>query len=76
MHDVRVANHHVGTLEGHTQEVCGMKWSPDQGKLLASGSNDNQVLLWDGRNSSAPVHTLTAHQAAVKAVSWCPWQVR
>jgi len=74
LHDVRVANHHVGTLDGHTQEVCGMKWSPDQGKLLASGSNDNQVLLWDGRNASAPVHTLTAHQAAVKAVSWCPWQ--
>jgi len=74
LHDVRVADHHVGTLNGHTQEVCGMKWSPDQGKLLASGSNDNQVLLWDGRNASAPVHTLTAHQAAVKAVSWCPWQ--
>jgi len=74
LHDVRVASHHVGTLNGHSQEVCGMKWSPDQGKLLASGSNDNQVLLWDGRNASAPVHTLTAHQAAVKAVSWCPWQ--
>lgn len=76
LHDVRVPNHHVGTLSGHTQEVCGMKWSPDQGRLLATGSNDNQVLLWDGRNTSTPVHTLNAHQAAVKAVSWCPWQPR
>ncbi len=35
-HDVRVASHIVGTLEGHTQEVCGLKWSPD-GTQLASG---------------------------------------
>jgi len=76
LHDVRVAKHHVATLSGHTQEVCGMKWSPDQGKLLATGSNDNQVRLWDGRNNSTPVHTFTDHQAAVKAVSWCPWQPR
>ena len=44
LHDVRVANHHVGTLTGHTQEVCGMQWSPDCGRLLATGGNDNQVM--------------------------------
>ena len=27
-HDVRVAEHKVGTLKGHQQEVCGLKWSP------------------------------------------------
>ena len=45
LHDVRIANHHVGTLTGHTQEVCGMQWSPDSGRLLATGGNDNQVTL-------------------------------
>lgn len=29
-------------LIGHTQEVCGLKWSPDH-QLLASGGNDNKV---------------------------------
>lgn len=29
-------------LTGHTQEVCGLKWSPDH-QLLASGGNDNKV---------------------------------
>lgn len=40
-HDVRVADHHVGTLKIHEQEVCGLKWSHD-GRYLASGANDNQ----------------------------------
>ena len=30
--------------------------------------------MWDGRSPDSPVHTLSAHQAAVKAISWCPWQ--
>ncbi|KAJ8357368.1 hypothetical protein SKAU_G00201620 [Synaphobranchus kaupii] len=28
-HDVRVADHHISTLPGHSQEVCGLRWSPD-----------------------------------------------
>ncbi|KAI8611906.1 WD40-repeat-containing domain protein, partial [Chytriomyces sp. MP71] len=72
-HDVRVANHKVGELLGHTQEVCGLKWRADGG-LLASGGNDNLVNIWDIR-SSAPRSTKTIHNAAVKAIAWCPWQL-
>ena len=32
--DVRIQEHVVATLRGHTQEVCGLRWSPD-GKNLA-----------------------------------------
>lgn len=69
--DVRVQAHMVSDLAGHSQEVCGLKWSPD-GSLLASGGNDNMVNIWsaDGKRN----HTLTDHQAAVKALAWCPWQ--
>eukprot|EP00730_Choanoeca_flexa_P011517 TRINITY_DN26978_c0_g1_i1.p1 TRINITY_DN26978_c0_g1~~TRINITY_DN26978_c0_g1_i1.p1 ORF type:complete len:446 (+),score=139.86 TRINITY_DN26978_c0_g1_i1:76-1413(+) len=69
--DVRIASHTVGTLQGHSQEVCGLKWSPD-GKLLASGGNDNLVNIWTAAGEQR--HTLTDHQAAVKALDWCPWQ--
>ncbi|KPI89184.1 cell division cycle protein 20 putative (CDC20) [Leptomonas seymouri] len=36
-------------LRGHETEVCGLKWSPT-GAMLASGGNDNQLLLWDRRS--------------------------
>jgi cell division cycle protein 20 (cofactor of APC complex) len=74
-HDVRVAQHHVGTLKLHTQEVCGIKWNSD-GRHLASGANDNLVAIWDSfmSHERRPIHVLREHQAAVKAVSWCPWQ--
>lgn len=29
---------------GHTQEVCGLRWSCDH-QLLASGGNDNKVSI-------------------------------
>lgn len=73
LHDVRVADHHTATLEGHSQEVCGLAWS-GTGSLLATGGNDNLVQLWSPSAPSAPALTLTQHQSAVKAVSWCPWQ--
>ncbi|GIY65471.1 cell division cycle protein 20 homolog [Caerostris extrusa] len=75
-HDVRVQEHHVGNLVGHTQEICGLKWSLD-GRYLASGGNDNLVNIWTadvGQNEIQPLHTFTEHQAAVKALAWCPWQ--
>ncbi|KAM3866231.1 cell division cycle protein 20 homolog [Diretmus argenteus] len=75
-HDVRVADHHIFTLSGHTQEVCGLKWSPD-GRYLASGGNDNMVYVWPavqgGSSKNHSVHCWSEHQGAVKALAWCPW---
>ena len=71
-HDVRVRDHIVNRLRGHQQEVCGLKWSPGGGQL-ASGGNDNLLMLWDSRGNR-PTHTMTDHQAAVKALAWCPFQ--
>ena len=52
-----------------------MAWAPGPtSNYLASGGNDNLVLLWDKRDTSEPVFTLNQHQAAVKALAWCPWQ--
>jgi len=73
-HDVRVARHNIATLACHSQEVCGLTWSPD-GSTLASGGNDNKLMLWDASitgSAAAPRHTLTDHQAAVKALAWSP----
>ena len=76
-HDVRAAEHHVNTAKLHSQEVCGLRWSLD-GRYLASGANDNLVGIWDAAmttsNEPQPLFVLRQHNAAVKAMAWCPWQ--
>ncbi|CDM34689.1 hypothetical protein DTO013E5_3388 [Penicillium roqueforti] len=72
-HDVRIAEHKIAELVSHTSEVCGLEWRSD-GAQLATGGNDNLVNIWDARSLSAPKFTKTNHRAAVKALSWCPWQ--
>ncbi|XP_049872484.1 cell division cycle protein 20 homolog [Pectinophora gossypiella] len=76
-HDVRARDHAVATLQGHTQEVCGLKWSPD-GRYLASGGNDNLLNIWplvQGQHYSQGQHiySFNQHLAAVKGLAWCPW---
>lgn len=77
-HDVRTKDHHVGSMNTHKQEVCGLKWSAD-GRHLASGANDNKVCVWDysmthHNAEPRPLLTISEHTAAVKALAWCPWQ--
>jgi len=72
-HDVRIAEHKIAELVSHTSEVCGLEWRAD-GAQLATGGNDNLVSIWDARSLAVPKFTKTNHKAAVKALSWCPWQ--
>ncbi|CAN0870761.1 Cell division cycle 20.1, cofactor of APC complex [Linum grandiflorum] len=82
--DVRIREHIVQTYKGHTQEVCGLKWS-GSGQHLASGGNDNLVHIWDKSRAAASssshhhqqtqyLHRLEDHTSAVKALAWCPFQ--
>lgn len=52
--------------------MCGLKWSTDH-QLLASGGNDNKLLVWN-HSSLSPVQQYTEHLAAVKAIAWSPHQ--
>ena len=49
-----------------------LQWSPDD-RELASGGNDNKVLLWRA-GIQTPQQTLTAHKSCVKALAWSPHQ--
>jgi len=70
--DVRQQAHYMSRLQGHRQEVCGLKWSYDE-QQLASGGNDNKLYVWNLRSTS-PVLRFNEHQAAVKAIAWSPHQ--
>lgn len=71
INDVRIKKHIVSTWTEHEGEICGLTYK-DDGLQLASGGNDNCVRIWDTR-TSLPLFTKRTHNAAVKALSWCPY---
>lgn len=70
--DPRAGVNFSGRLTGHKQEVCGLKWSFD-GMHLASGGNDNQLIIWSNETVNS-IAKFTQHTAAVKAIAWSPHQ--
>jgi len=62
----------VMKLKGHKQEICGLKWSPNDFQL-ASGGNDNKLYVWNARMRDAEA-CFSDHKAAVKALAWSPHQ--
>ena len=60
--DLRGDIHRV--LEGHTGAVTSCAWSPTRGDVIASGSQDGTVRLWDA-NTLEPLHVLQ-HTAGSK----------
>jgi len=58
------------TLAGHDGIVWSVAFSPD-GRLLASGSTDKTIKLWDVASGSL-VRTLTGHTMAVSSVAFSP----
>ena len=58
------------TMGGHANRVLAVSFSPN-GKLLATGSADNTVKLWDTQ-SGKQIKTLTGHTGEVRSVSFSP----
>ncbi|POW19796.1 hypothetical protein PSHT_04317 [Puccinia striiformis] len=72
--DVRAADHWLSRVNVHKQEVCGLKWNTSTNQL-ASGGNDNRLLIWESKASnSMPLFRFNEHTAAIKALAWSPHQ--
>jgi WD40 repeat protein len=56
------------TLEGHSDVVNTVQFSPD-GSKLASASDDKNVMVWDA-STGARLHTLEGHSREVTAVQF------
>jgi WD40 repeat protein len=57
-------------LDGHTEPITGAAFSPDS-RLLATGSFDRTVRVWDAENGTEVV-CLQGHEQAVSCVAFSP----
>ena len=60
----------AGTLDGHTDPVYAIAWSPD-GKTLITGGFDNTVRLWDAATRKE-IKKFEGHANLVLAVAPSP----
>ncbi|XP_068946040.1 notchless protein homolog 1 isoform X2 [Petaurus breviceps papuanus] len=67
---VRAVTRCTSSLEGHTEAVISVAFSPT-GKYLASGSGDTTVRFWD-LNTETPHFTSRGHRHWVLSIAWSP----
>ncbi|NWX90155.1 NLE1 protein, partial [Nothoprocta pentlandii] len=67
---VRAVTRCTSSLEGHTEAVISVAFSPT-GKYLASGSGDTTVRFWD-LSTETPQFTAKGHRHWVLSIAWAP----
>jgi WD40 repeat protein/serine/threonine protein kinase len=61
----------TGVLVGHTARVDEVAWSRD-GQMLASGSDDKTIRLWDAASLLPVGAPLLGHKGSVHNLAWSP----
>lgn len=59
----------VNSFRSSNCRISGVHWSPSC-KLLAVGSNDDSVKVWDSRKTDRALHNFLHSNSAVKALAW------
>merc|ERR1712186_27288 len=72
--DTRSATHNKPshTVDAHTAEVNCLSFNPYSEFILASGSADKTVALWDLRNLKLKLHSFKSHKDEIFQVQWSP----
>ncbi len=59
------------TIEGHSNSVFTVQYSPDLGQLL-SGSRDAHLKVWSVDQKYAAIESIVAHMYAINHISYAP----
>ncbi|KAI9997692.1 hypothetical protein PInf_001623 [Phytophthora infestans] len=72
--DLRSESHDkpAATVFAHSAEVNCLAFSPSNEYLVATGSSDKQINLWDLRNLMTKLHSLEGHTDEVYQIQWSP----
>jgi histone-binding protein RBBP4 len=63
----------VQITEAHGADINSIAFNPHHEFLLATGSADQFIKLWDIRNTSDAIHTLNGHDKEVFQIQWAPF---
>ena len=62
--------------QAHDYEILSLDWNKYNENILATGSIDKSIRLWDMRNLSTPITTLHGHNYAVRRLKFSPHSER
>ncbi|XP_063676656.1 histone-binding protein RBBP4-like [Bolinopsis microptera] len=62
----------VHSIEAHSKEVNCLSFNPYSEYILATGSADKTVALWDMRNLKIKLHSFESHKDEIFNVQWSP----
>ena len=64
----------VKSFEGHTDAINAVSFNPASEFVLATGSGDNTIGIWDLRNLNVKLHSLIGHADSVTSIAWHPFE--
>lgn len=62
----------IANIEAHKGEINCVSFNPANDFMIATGSSDHTVALWDTRNLKNSMHILEGHTGDILQIQWSP----
>lgn len=63
----------TANFEAHGEEITSVDFNKHHEHLLATGSKDKTIAVWDSRNMSTKLMSLEFHEGPVTRITWSPF---